>query len=84
MKVLGGKRGEDVSLVAHGAEVAVGAVEHREVAAVVVGGVDAVVVEGAHGSARVLGDIGARVYPVQRGSKMWALGCVTIVARCQN
>ena len=65
MEVLGGERGEDVSLVAQGAEVAVGAVEHREVAAVIVGGVHAVVVEGTHGRALVFRDIGARVYPVQ-------------------
>ena len=68
MQILGWEAGEEVSLIAHGAEVAVGSVEHCEVAAVVVRAVDSVVIEGAHGRAGSLGDAGAGIYPVHLGN----------------
>ena len=76
MQILGWEAGEKVSLIAHGAEVAFGSVEHCEVAAVVVRGVDGVVIEGAHGSAGSLGDAGAGIDSVRAWRKTPLTGCV--------
>ena len=76
MQILGWEAGEEVSLIAQGAEVTVGSVEHCEVAAVVVRAVDSVVIEGAHGRAGSLGDAGAGIDPVRAWRKTPLTGCV--------
>ena len=73
----GGEGGEEVpSLVADGAEVAGGSVKDGEVAAVVVRGIDSVVIEGAPGSAGSLGDARAGIYSVRAWRKTPLTGCV--------
>ena len=73
---------DQITLITHGAKVTLGAVKHREVAAVVICNINVVVIEDTHCGAGVLVHISALVHPVDKfvpraGSEL--TGCNLIV-----
>ena len=66
VKVVGSNAWNQITLIAHGAQVTLGAIKHREVAAIVVCAVDVVEIKDTHCSAGVLVHIGALVHPVDK------------------
>ena len=66
VEVVRGDARNQIALVAHGAEITLGAVEHGEMATIVVRAVDVVKIKDAHRSACVLVHICAFIHPVHK------------------